>query len=559
MQQRRLIAMPDDRLETFGQALSKKYSSQMEEINQADKEKIRNAIQKTQFPHSIKDIQVYLNEETANLLADSLHPVLKEWGEKCRQFYTDTSLNKFIEPASGLVVAKRGGIYAHVQPTMCPQIFSGNGVWNIISHSWVPSPGSGDNKGGVCIGNFLNDVLHVGQLFYNSPIINPPKLSASPFKLLSPLHIAVLLDDVPLIKELISKGLRGDDDLNEWHLTPIEFAVMYERLNAFNYLLQNNATKNLEKAIKLAVVTSSFSFMEKLIGCVSLTQEAIEATRVRDNSLMLYSYLEARRKNDVLGTIETEGAVKALQFFLGKKIIPILSIADLICDYPEVVIEPLANDPDNNTIFHWAVTTGELKKVEALLEGFYQARLRKAGLNADVKKTNKQGKTVLDMALAQTNHEITAAILSHGHRAFTFTDIQKTQVVANANKIDLSGIAEQRTEKMQNIICGLYQRVDTIESVAANTLFTQIEMEKKLMQMEEEQKRTNQEMMEMKQILMFLCQHPNNAIPIPNNEVARQQPALPLANDRNRLFVIPQNNNAQRIEIMPQMNQVNGQ
>jgi len=525
----RLIETPKNDLEKLEKYLAARYSSsQMPAINELEKLSIKNAIQNIQYPYSIKDIQVYINEETANLLSSSSHPVLKEWGEKCKQVYIDLSLNKFIEPTSGLVVAKRGGIsFTNYGMSLS---FAGNGVWSVSISRWVASPGSQCMQGSSSFSTYLDGMLYTnGFLSMTSSAINPPNLSTSPLKLLSPLHIAVLLDDVQLMKYLISKDFRVDDDLNDWHLTPIEFAVMFDRSNAMECLLQNNAIKNIDKALKLAVEKGSFSLLEKLTEYATLTQEAIDAAMNRDKNF--YYYLEGKRKNDVLEKLKTQNPLVVLQSFLNQTVmpLPLPSIIDLICDYPEVITMPLSGDTDNNPILHWAITSKDIKKVETLLVAIFQSGFMTGKSVFDAEKKNGKGKTILDLALELGNDEITAAVLLYANPKLS--DEQKLKLV----KFDIYGIGQKREGISQKITQAHGYAISIHENVSRGLAMGMIELKeennylleclkRQQLQIEEQ----NEQLYMLKQVTMQMYQYLSLDNRVQNNHppFVLQQPLL---------------------------------
>ncbi len=262
----------EDKLHDLDSDLTHKFPSR--NLEKIDKEEITNltqAIKTNSYAYSLKNFLYYISEGTANLLANSKHPVLKQWGDKCQQFYKTDPLNQFVDPLSGMAVVKRGG-YNNIYSI---PVFIGQGAWELIENNWVPVPGSySDNyPWSYTIDNF-NKIVYGGSSHCKA--VNPPSLCDYPMDLISPMHIAALLGDKVLMQMLLDKGASFDDDHNKSRVMPVEFPVLFEKMDILDFMLKKGLAKN--KILKAAAKIGSFSFIKKLLDMnFPITDDVLES------------------------------------------------------------------------------------------------------------------------------------------------------------------------------------------------------------------------------------------------------------------------------------------
>ncbi len=145
--------------------------------------------------------------------------------------------------------------------------------------------------------------------------------------------------------------------------------------------------------------------------------------------------------------------------------IPIQSLVDLICIDP-TIIHQIENEMDGNTLLHQLVINKETTKVTALLEAIFQAGFKKInGFNFDIEKKNRQGKTLLALALEQYNNDLTTAILMHNPK---IDEKQQKQILEM--KIDIPAIHQEKEKRTNSIIGQQGQQIEVLKQVLENTI-----------------------------------------------------------------------------------------
>jgi hypothetical protein len=349
MQKRRLIDQTPT-IVSLQRIIEIKIQSSASKINDGDKIKIKDSIMKVQYsyPALLKYGLHFINENTAAVLAQSSHVTLKEWGEKCVDFYTKRyDLHGYIHKPSGLVMSCDNLAFFRIETNNWQSIYE--------PATYVKRCGHGYD--------------------YTVSGWGPPSF----MPLVSPVHIAAMLGDIALIQDLNTKGMRLDENINQWNITPLEMAVSLEQLEMVDFLLKNNATKNLYKIFKLAVEKGSLKMIDKFMSHnIPLSDEIIEAARFRDKDLGLY--LETKIGSE-LSKLADINPLNALKHIINSPKPPLSLVVDLILDHPKVITK-VENEATGDTILHWTITNKDLNSIQALMEAIYEAKLRAPGLRA---------------------------------------------------------------------------------------------------------------------------------------------------------------------------------
>jgi ankyrin repeat protein len=534
MQQRKVYDESEEiNLEYLRGSLLKKYTNKQDEINAQEKVDLKNAIQEIQYPYSLKNILHYVNEAVANLLAASAHPLLKEWGNHCNKFYINDPFNKYVQPETGIVVAKRGGIFVELRMIVgYGQLlisFNGQGIWNIPTNSWVQSPGSFQNSRHDAYNVFhlaLYSGCH-GSVYY--PPINPPNFTEFPMKLISPIHIAAAIGDIALMDYLIAKGCNLEDNYNSFQISAMECAIIFERISSIEFLLKNKFSE--EKTFKLVIEKGSFAIIEKLVNMnLPITDEVLSLALKRDH--LLHDYLDIMRRKDVQDKIDQQGEVNALKALLNYSSIPIQSLVDLILVNPGI-IDHIENEANGNTILNQLVITKETTKVSALMEAIFQASLKTNEINFDIEQKNKQNKTILDLALEQKNNELISAILMHGPK---INEKQQSQLISL--KIDIPNIHQEKEKRMRALAIQQNLRMETQHQVLRETVLHLANTNEEMVRMrgEFESQALELELLRqtMKAVILEL-----NMIKLPQYHARQNLPGNQI-NNHNLLFALPE-------------------
>ncbi len=538
---------PEQKLERLRHSLLKKFPKKQLELSEQEKINLREVIQKIQYSYPLKDLLFYINAETANTLACSSHPVLREWGSKGKKFYESDPLNIYVQSETGLVRTPRlNGSFPQmmVENGYACYItgFSGYGLWNKKINQWVPS--SCSQSSGLDAQYVLNIYLYSSitspttSLFL--PPMNPPNFSKNPVDLISPLHVAAFIGNYDLMTNLITKGANFENDQYE---SVLELAITYEHPEIVYFLFQQDLDK--EKVLTLTVEKGSFAIIEQL-GTMNLpiSDKVLNGALKRDHEL--HSYLNLKRSMDVQSKIKSEGALKALKNILNYSPIPIQSLVELIGNAPTIIHE-VENKADENTLLHQLVNAKEVAKVTALLEAIFQAGFKKIdGFFFDIEKPNQQGKTLLDLALAQNNNDLTSAILLHNPKIN-----QTQQSLLVQAKIDIPAIHQEKEKRTNSIIGQQSQQIEVQQQVLENTIVELIETKKEVNFLA-------QQLQLQEQMLIAIMQQLSMQ-PIQNQEPMIELPLPYKAANPNRLFALmndqPNVINAQQNDLVIQQRQ----
>jgi len=464
-----------------------------------EKLNLSNAIKSIQYPYSVKDILVYINKNTAELLANSLHPTLQKYGKQCKTFYESPQPNKFIMPETGIVTTGHftvgtsqpcGGYIPGGYSSWSSPYFNGHGVWDIKNNVWVGSP----------ITPFTGNV---------TSYISAPNPGQSPFELLTPPHIAALTGDIALLDHLANLGHSLDSKLNAWSITPLELAVNAGQLESVNYLLQKNVTEDLEKIQLLAVKNASMPIIEVFLKHGWLSQAVLEAAR--DREPVLFNYLDEMQRRKVDDLLKQHSPLNAFQTLLNSPGVPIQLLADFIAYYPDLVMKPIADDLNENTLLHVLVSEKAETKVKILLEAMYGAcYLDIPDYHMNCEKKNKQGFTVLDISLANGVNNITSAIMSYGNLT-NLSDDQQDKLVAT--KINIGFIKREREARELKLAQQDHKTLVKLQHYTMDNLSYTLALENQLRQTKEELRQTREELMFMSNNIMHLYKQLNMQIP----------------------------------------------
>ncbi len=449
-------------LQSVQKLLADKYSLTQGDIPAEEKVELATAIKKIVYPHSVKDILCYVNEEVSSLLASSSNTILREWGVKCKDFYENNPLNKYIEPETGLIVAKRGGIS---QSWGCwHEYFSGQAVYNVNSKSWTASPITGYSNHGSDWPNALNVVLYRGDPYPNDnggffgrsrglfrdPVqclpkftpINPVNFAQFQIDLISPIHVAAAIGNSDLLEELIKNGFSVTDNYNKARILPLHFAATFCETSTINMLLANGTN---QEAFEIAVEVGNFEFIHKFIKSEHpITDKVLETALTRDRDL--HRYLDLVRKLNVQTQIDAHGIHDALKVMLDYNDIPIQSLVDIICMDSTVINH--VDSEEANTILHSLAIDDQTAKVAALLEAIYQSSFTiTGGVEFDIDLKNKQNQSILDIALSKSKNDLVSAILLYNP---AIDQAQQAKLI-NAG-IDIPSIHQTKEKRMRDII-----------------------------------------------------------------------------------------------------------
>lgn len=439
---------------------------------------LANAIEAVKYPYSVKDILVYIDKNTANLLENSAHPLVQQWGKHCKAFYENSPCRQFVVAETGIVTTSyldmsrgyrmfdyHGDVWYQGMSARGPD-FVGQGVWNLKNNCWIPSPNSVWNSR-----NLATRTFHVwltggveGALI--SPPALPPLLSTVPLELVTPQHIAALLGNMDLMKNLVNQGLSLDTKCNHWEVTPLEMAVSTEQLPVVAFLLQQEISQNLEKAQLLAVKEGSMAMIDTFLTHSWLSQAVLEVAREREP--LLFTYLDERQRAKVDDLLKSESSMIVLQKLLNSAQIPSQLLADMIAISPEMVLNPVPGEPNENTLLHHLVNTKDTAKVTHLLEAMFNAcYLDIPNYTLDCEKKNKQGQTVLDLALSHAINEITSAILLYGNPKNLSLEQQNKLIAA---KIDIGAITRDREQRALKLAQNDHKAIVQLKHAAIDTI-----------------------------------------------------------------------------------------
>ncbi len=418
----------------------------------------------------------YITEETSNLMANSTNSSLKEWGNKCKDFYKEKNwvnpINGLAE--TGLVKQTRSVGFIHNMPV------DYHLQYNPITNDWNVKYGYFGQYG---VGRNAPDILNIMTQF-ELPI---PVIPYKSYKLLSLHHIAAIVGDMDLL-------LNTPYIDNGWDTTPLELAVEFENFNIVEHLLTQQKIKNIDKALKMAVTNGSFLMIQLLVKNEIFTDEILQAAHDRDE--FLFIYLDSLRKNNMLQKINEIGPIEALQYFLDYNYISIQTIIDIIIEYPEIIF---IDEP----ILHSLIIQGKQKQVKALLEAIHEVKLTKKFV-FDVERKSKD-KTILDLALSQPNNEIVSMILLYCDP--NTNDVQKLQIINR--KIDLVAINQKRNSMTQNIICSLQQKSNSHNKILTDCLYTQLQLKQELEMLKNQNKYLMEQASIQNSLLIQVCKKIN--------------------------------------------------
>jgi ankyrin repeat protein len=375
-------------------------------------DEIRNAIMNTQFDNNLtKNSALYfINQATLQALLRSTHPIVKEWGERCRLFSSATPKRTFVDETTGLLRTPRFSIH---------NIFFNQtiqGFWHINKNYWQPVEYPERSGSEPTLEIFFG-------VFYSAV---PREHFPESFDLLSPMHVAALICSIPLMEMLLEKGMRLEEDLNLWRITPLEVALSLGLDTLFlRFLLPKSTPANLVKALKFAVEKGSFPVIEVLLTHIiskpfhhhiPITDEIMEIAKVRSSDL--YQYLEAKQDAELLFRKRSDYTpLNAMRSLLNYSPIPLSLVVKLLCEHPNIVTEIV--DVDGNTFLHnlmadrLLVAEKKVIKVKALMSAIYEATLLEK-VSFDREKKNKAGQTVLQIALNTGNKDLIAAVILYG-------------------------------------------------------------------------------------------------------------------------------------------------
>lgn len=371
MRDKTFIEMPKAQLAELEQSLAEKIKPRFEIIPLSTEEKINLncAIQTIQF--SPKFIYA-INEETAHLLAQSSHPVLKEWGQQASSFYASDINSTYVDKSTGMIKE-----------------------------------------------------AHIKKRDYGyQEIIHPEEFSS----LISPLHVAALIGDKELVEHLYNTKITTMR-IDKWtRLSHLEVALKNEHAEIVDFIFKTIFHEDLNQLFKWAFANSSMNIIKLLlrISWGHSTDEAIEEAKVRDPSL--YQYLNILRKSTLAPRLAI-GPLKALESMFSSGFNKFFKtcddtklITEFICEYPEVV--------NDNTLLHRLIITQTLinpkdtnhytalraiEKVNVFMTAIFAAQKVVQDLPFDMEKTNKDNKTVLQVALDHGSNDVTAAIILYGN------------------------------------------------------------------------------------------------------------------------------------------------
>ena len=301
----------------------------VQEVTPEEQLKLANSIKAVKYPYSIKNILAYIDKNTANLLGNSSHPLLQQWGKQCSKFY-ETSPNKnFVVPETGILttgyISRTNNMFSGETMTVLNGFgitmasFYGHGVWSLSNNEWLASPltpfngqcSFGEGQPTASLADWLS------RLHSPHYTINP---SQTLLELLTPPHIAALTGNTRLMEEFFTQEMVLDSRLNAWKITPLELAVSTNQTNMVQLLIQKNALEHLEKAQLLAVKEGSMAMIDTFLSHSWLSQTVLEAAREREP--LLFTYLDEKQRAKVDDLLKNESSMTVLQKLLNSPQIP---------------------------------------------------------------------------------------------------------------------------------------------------------------------------------------------------------------------------------------------
>lgn len=495
--------------------------------------KLANVIKAVKYPYSVKNILVYIDKNTANLLGNSSHPLLQQWGKQCSKFY-ETSPNKnFVVPETGILttgyISRTGNMWSGETITVQSGFgvtmasFYGHGVWSLSNNEWLASPltpfnGAGGGQPTASLADWLS------RLHSPHYTINP---SQTLLELLTPLHITALTGDLELMHNLLEQGFALDNKLNTWEITPLELAVSTNQIHIVQFIIQKNAFEHLEKAQLLAVKEGSMAMIDTFLNYSWISQAILDVAQERDP--LLFTYLDEKQRAKVDELLVNTPSLTVLQTLLNFPQIPSQLLADMIAIEPELVLYPVSGDTNENTLLHQLVNTKDNGKVTRLLEAMFNAcYLDIPNYTLDCEKMNKQGQTVLDLALNHAINEITSAILFYGNPKNLSLEQQNKLIAAKIDIGDITRKREQRALKLaqsdhKEIVQLRHAAIDTIKEVM-NIKQVNAQIIKQL-EIQNEQIHMQQQMLHhFAKLLGFNMDPMNNADPIQHRQLLQVAP-----------------------------------
>jgi hypothetical protein len=241
-----------------------------------------------------------------------------------------------------------------------------------------------------------------------------------------------------------------------------------------------------------------------------------------------------------------------IQTLLKAPLMPTQLLSSFIERYPDVVLNPLPDDPNENTLLNSLVSAKADKKVSKLLEAMFECcYLDIPNYQLDCEKKNKQGKTVLDLALANGIPEITSAILLYGNPKNLSIEQQNKLV---ETKIDVGGITREREKRALQIAQSDHK---TIEKLCISTnvhIKHSLELEQELKQTQFELLQTQNAMVQMSHLVSHLYLKLGIELPNPTNVPQNPLVLLPSQQLDANLhgFFAPQNQ-AENNQVQPTM------
>ncbi|WP_298626573.1 ankyrin repeat domain-containing protein [uncultured Legionella sp.] len=512
--------------------------------------KLANAIKAVKYPYSVNNILVYIDKNTANLLGNSSHPLLQQWGTHCTKFYEASPNKHFVVAETGIVTTgyisrkNEGWWSGSGSGTFSISIggfgynldeFHGHGVWDLGNNQWLASPLTPFRpiaRGNIYPTTSLAQWLSL--LGYPHPTINP---TSTRLELLTPPHLAALTGDMELMKHLLEQGFTLDNKLNAWEITPLELAISTNQIHMVQFLIQQNALEHLEKVQLLAVKEGSMAMIDTFLTHSWLSHTVLEVARERDP--LLFTYLDEKQRAKVDELLMTESSLSVLRTLLNSPQIPSQLLADIIAIYPELVLNPVPEDMNENTLLHQLVNTKDSAKVTRLLEAMFHAcYLDIPHYSLDCERKNKQGQTVLDLALNNGVNEITSAILLYGNPK-NLTLEQQNKLVAS--KIDIGAITRDREQRALKLAQNDHKAIVQLKHAAMDTIKEVISIKQVNAQIIKQLELQNQQIQMQQQMLHHFAQLLGFNMEPMNNSTPMQQRQL-LAPD-NRFFAPQQEEN----------------
>lgn len=449
---------------------------------------------KRQCPHSssIQNTLCYINEGTVRLLADSSHAVLREWGQKCHHFYTTNQLVQYVEPSTGIVLAPQQGEA------------SARGRWNIVSKCWeLNLPGEVESS----------VVVYQGDVSTVRFVENPP----SQMHLISPMHVAALLGDSALMKYLLDRGASVQDDNNAERISPLHLVIMYDQIQCIDLLRQRGHIN--EEAILFAVKEGSFACILAMVkdNPETITDNVLYAVEKRAEDM--YNFLKSERGMPVHERPE----YKALERLLADPASTKESLVTLIGDHPKAIQYKQGRWGDGSPLLHHLITT-KSEKFKPLMEAIREVEC-KIGSIFDTEEKNKQGKTILDLALDQEDKEQIAQILSSCIPEIN--DVQQGRILKA--QIDIPKIYRQEKKELRERLVQLHQRSSEHERITQETIAALLQTREEVAELRRENAELRVFMQQMFLAMGMGSPHQGNAQrPVFPQEGERSQPNNPV-------------------------------